>query len=319
MEDSRRRDPQCGSIEAAGDNTVRPAADACLTAAEPLPVSPLVVSRPWRIPGPGLVESAVWTIGVPCVHLAAVLGMVLAIAITGELLPGAINARDLIDPGQKLMLPVLLSGEMLIFVIVAVTAVVLRLGTQPGRKLALNGFCTLHGLILVALMLPVSIVSGELYRVTDADLWQPLTDAFPLLSMLDNANSMNSISDLAGRLPLPGLLLCLAVAPAIGEEIVCRGLIGRGLIARWGLPLGVLGTTLLFAAIHVHPVHVVGVIPLGLCMHVLYVSTRSFWAPVCFHFLNNAWACWMMTEQLQVAEPVAEAGVELTGLILAGG
>jgi membrane protease YdiL (CAAX protease family) len=245
--------------------------------------------------------------------------MVLAIAITGELLPDAINVRDLIDPAQELMLPVLLSGEMLIFVIVAVTAVVLRLGTQPGRKLALNGFCTLHGLILVALMLPVSIVSGELYRVTDVRLWQPLTDAIPLLSMLDNANSMNSIADLAGRLPLPGLLLCLAVAPAIGEEIICRGLIGRGLIARWGLPLGVMGTTLLFAAIHVHPVHVVGVIPLGLCMHVLYVSTRSFWAPVCFHFLNNAWACWMMTEQLQTAEPVAEAAVELTGLILAGG
>ncbi len=64
-----------------------------------------------------------------------------------------------------------------------------------------------------------------------------------------------------------GLIVAFAVAPALGEELVFRGVIGRGLIARWGLPAGVLITSVMFAAIHVHPAHVVGVIPVGIAMH----------------------------------------------------
>jgi len=284
----------------------------------PLQESLPVPHQPRRPPGPGPFEALLWTIGVPVVHLGAVLGMVLLLAVAGELMAVSLDIQDLIAPGQGLLVPVLLGGEMLVFVVVAVIAVVFRLGAQPGRKLALNGFCVPHALILIGLVLPLSVVSGELYRVTDTRFWQPLVEAFPLLSMLDNANAMESISSLAGQMPLVGLLLCLAVAPAIGEEVVCRGLIGRGLIARWGVPGGVACTTLLFAVIHLHPVHVVGVIPLGLCMHVLYVATRSFWAPVCYHFLNNAWACWMMSQPAAV-EPQAAAGVSPTGLVLASG
>ena len=270
-------------------------------------------------PGPGVFEAAVWAFGVPCVHLAAVIGLMLMLTLVSALVTGPINVRVLLESGQDLLLPVLLGGEMLIFVIVAVTAVLFRLGAQPARKLALNGFGLLHGLIMVALLLPISVISGEVYRIVDLKHWQPLTHAFPFLGMLDGANSMNSIADLAGRLPLSALLLCLAVAPAIGEEVVCRGLIGRGLIARWGLPLGILGSTLLFAAIHVHPVHAVAVIPLGLCMHVLYVATRSFWAPVCYHFLNNAWACVMMTEGGQADAAAAAAAVGVASWMLAVG
>ena len=275
-------------------------------------------TRRRRPPGPGLFESLLWTIGVPVVHLAAVLGLVIAIAVAGELLSASLNLENLFAPGEGFMTSVLLGGEMLVFVIVAVTAVTLRLGPQPARKLALNGFCVPHAMIMIGLVLPLSVVSGELYRLTNVHVWQPLVEVFPLLSMLDNANTMESISSLAGQMPLAALLLCLAVAPAIGEEVVCRGLIGRGLIARWGLPGGVACTTLLFAAIHLHPVHAVGVIPLGLCMHVLYVATRSFWAPVCYHFLNNAWGCWMLSEQAP-DEPAVADGVSLTAVILASG
>ncbi|MEZ6066566.1 MAG: hypothetical protein R3B90_12860 [Planctomycetaceae bacterium] len=34
--------------------------------------------------------------------------------------------------------------------------------------------------------------------------------------------------------PYPVLLVAIALGPAIGEELVFRGLIGRGLIHRWG-------------------------------------------------------------------------------------
>ena len=31
-------------------------------------------------------------------------------------------------------------------------------------------------------------------------------------------------------------------------------------------------------------------LPIGIILHIIYLTTRSFWAPVLFHFLNNAWA-----------------------------
>jgi hypothetical protein len=41
---------------------------------------------------------------------------------------------------------------------------------------------------------------------------------------------------------------------------------------------------------HMHPVHALAVIPLGIALHLIYLATRSFWMPVLLHFLNNAWA-----------------------------
>jgi len=76
------------------------------------------------------------------------------------------------------------------------------------------------------------------------------------------------------------------------------------LTARWGIIAGVLLTSVLFAAAHIHPLHALGVIPLGIAMHFVYLVTRSFWAPMLFHFLNNALAVLMLKLQPMAAEEV---------------
>ena len=117
-------------------------------------------------------------------------------------------------------------------------------------------------------------------------LWRPIRE---FIRGLDDHRTMDVLKDLSSA-PLPLLLLIIAVAPALGEELMFRGLIGRGLVARWGVVRGVLLTSLLFGIVHIHPAHALGVIPLGIAMHFVYLTTRSFWAPVLLHFLNNAWA-----------------------------
>jgi hypothetical protein len=91
-----------------------------------------------------------------------------------------------------------------------------------------------------------------------------------------------------GRAPLPLLLLLIAVGPAFAEEFLFRGLIGRGLVARWGLIRGVALTSLLFGIVHVNPSQAIAVIPMGIAMHFVYLTTRSFWAPITLHLLFNA-------------------------------
>ena len=55
-----------------------------------------------------------------------------------------------------------------------------------------------------------------------------------------------------------GLALVLfALGPGIAEELMFRGFLGRGLVARHGLGVGVLLTSLLFGLVHLDPPHVV--------------------------------------------------------------
>jgi membrane protease YdiL (CAAX protease family) len=183
---------------------------------------------------------------------------------------------------------VVVCGELLGFAVCAVGVAILRLNwNRLAERLPMRRLTAGHLAILIALVFPMSVISGAFYQLSDTHLWQPFVQSHPELESFDAQNTMELIPKIAEQLPLPLLLVALALAPAIGEELVFRGVIGRGLTARWGLIGGVLLTSVLFAAIHIHPAHAVGVLPLGICMHLLYLATRNFLAPVLFHLLNN--------------------------------
>jgi len=83
-------------------------------------------------------------------------------------------------------------------------------------------------------------------------------------------------------------VLVIGMGPAVAEELVFRGFIGRGLVGRRGLVPGMVITSILFGLMHIHPVQALGVIPLGFALHFVYFTTRSLWAPMTLHFLNNS-------------------------------
>src|SRR5205085_9678359 len=114
-------------------------------------------------------------------------------------------------------------------------------------------------------------------------------------------------------------VLVMAVLPALGEELIFRGLIGRGLLARWGVVAGVLWTSVLFGLVHLNPAQAIAVIPIGVILHFVYLTTGSFWAPVLLHFLNNAFAAVMLKygEQLPLGRVMdSEAPVPLELLVV---
>jgi tetratricopeptide (TPR) repeat protein len=77
------------------------------------------------------------------------------------------------------------------------------------------------------------------------------------------------------------------VLPGLGEELFFRGFLGRGLVARYGPVRGILATSLLFAVTHVDPVQVSYTFLLGVALHVVYLTSGSFVAPVLLHTLYN--------------------------------
>jgi membrane protease YdiL (CAAX protease family) len=85
-------------------------------------------------------------------------------------------------------------------------------------------------------------------------------------------------------------MLVIAVGAAVSEELFCRGFLGRDLVRRYGVPVGVLFTSLLFALLHANLPQGVYVFFLGCLAHLAYLATRSLWVPILLHFLNNALA-----------------------------
>lgn len=81
------------------------------------------------------------------------------------------------------------------------------------------------------------------------------------------------------------LILFIVVVGPVVEEIVFRGLVLRRWIARRSLWRGVVGSSLVFALLH--PPFWIGAFVIGIFLSLLYLVTRSLYAPIAFHAMYN--------------------------------
>jgi membrane protease YdiL (CAAX protease family) len=241
-----------------------------------------------RPPGPGIWESIAWMIGV---HLVQALAFAAAAVILAAvyLTTTGVNhlENDLASPlGLNALtkavavfladnLFYLLAAAQLGTVIFGLGAVRLRLGRQGWSRLGWQMPAAGHWLLALLLVLPLWLLCSKLQ--------QEMFYLFPTAH-----DEMAQLMQAMAQVSLPALILVIGAGPALGEELVFRGLIGRGLVARWGIVRGIALTSFLFGVMHVNPAQAIGVIPLGVAMHFLYLTTRSFWAPITLHLANNS-------------------------------
>ena len=263
--------------------------------------------------GPGMPEAMAWFLGAWGVH---VLGLALTAGVmVGFFVSVGISWNDLIvleflDSHQL----TLLAGEQFCFVTVALLAAWLRLRGNLGHRLSSRPLPWLHLFLLSCIVIPLSTFCGQIH-LWGMHGWEWLLQSYPQFKAIDSLQAMDVMESLAGSSPLWALLLVIAVAPALGEELIFRGVIGRGLIARRGVVVGILITSFLFAIAHVHPVHALAVFPMGLVLHYVYYTTRSFWAPLFVHFCNNAWAVLLVTQSQTAPQP--ETALSFSALLTA--
>jgi len=102
-------------------------------------------------------------------------------------------------------------------------------------------------------------------------------------------------------------LLGLGVAPGISEELFCRGLVQRGLLASLGAPAAVALATLLFAALHADPVHAAFAGVLGLYLGIVCQLGASVRPAIVCHAANNLCAVLAsaFAPSLQLPAPVS--------------
>jgi membrane protease YdiL (CAAX protease family) len=150
-----------------------------------------------------------------------------------------------------------------------------RVGPDWCRQIGVRTPAGLH-VLLIFLVVPGFLI------VPDAML--ELTRGITGLQPSDTASSLKSVFR---DVPMLVSLLAVSIGPGVVEELWCRGFLGRGLTARYGMKAGVLLTSLLFGLLHVEPALVPTITLMGIYLHFVYLMSRSIWISILLHVLNN--------------------------------
>lgn len=281
--------------------------------------------------GPGLGEAAGWTAGVFGSHLLLSIGLLFIISIVSAVY--LVSAEGIKDPKElerRLAMgsmgnTILVCGEQWLMVGLTIVAVWLRMGKQTTKQLNLDLPHPYHLLIVTCLVLPLGGIADLSYRLASIP-WDFLKNNFEFIARLDQLNMVEQMQSMTAAIPLPLLILAISVSPAISEELVFRGLLVRGLLARWGVLWTMLISSFLFALIHFHPLHVMAVFPIGMALFWIYYTTRNFWLPMWLHLLNNLCSILVMRwqgsleevlENADTMQLVVQSGIALLGTSIA--
>ena len=111
-------------------------------------------------------------------------------------------------------------------------------------------------------------------------------------------------------------LVVIALAPAIGEELLFRGIVQQQVSRWWGRPvLAIWITAILFSLIHFQFAGFLPRMLLGAGLGYLFLWTRSLWAPIAGHFAINA-AQVLAVYFFKVDVESAESKLNFTTLVL---
>jgi len=112
----------------------------------------------------------------------------------------------------------------------------------------------------------------------------------------------SELAGVGGR-TLTFALLTFALVPGIAEELLCRGLVQRGLEARLGAVWAIVLASAFFGALHVDPVHSLFAAVLGLYLGAIAQLAGSVRASITCHIANNSVAILGAAAALGIGPP----------------
>jgi membrane protease YdiL (CAAX protease family) len=195
---------------------------------------------------------------VPSVLLAAALAVQLAIAIWVKAADHAAGFAPVFGYAAMLVLGI---GALFL------------LGRGAGDKIGLRPFTSFQFLLLLFAAAPASILAAQTGNLI-AHLCD--TQSFPAWLRPPRPGEFQQLA-----LAIAGL----CIVPALAQELVFRGVVGRALTAKFGVFIGMLLTCLAFAAAYVFPQWIASAFVLAVVIQIVFVATRSLAAAIVLNAL----------------------------------
>lgn len=152
------------------------------------------------------------------------------------------------------------------------------------RKLRLGGFnFLLFFLFLALLVFSYPLLGLSVYVLEQINLpeWATSMDE-------DSMNNLYALLAMDNFNDLLLNLLIIAVLPAIGEELLFRGIVQNAFMGRLHNPhVAIFIAAFIFSAFHLE---ILGFIPkflIGIILGYSYYVTQSLWVPILLHYMNN--------------------------------
>jgi membrane protease YdiL (CAAX protease family) len=135
---------------------------------------------------------------------------------------------------------------------------------------------------------------GKLGPLLSFILILPLVFAFnivtePLTMWMKTPDFMKELMNQVSQNRISSLLMLVVFAPLL-EELFCRGIILRGLLNHTSPINAIALSAAIFGIIHMNPWQAIPAFLIGLLMGWIYWKTRSLWATIFIHFVNNGFA-----------------------------
>lgn len=205
-----------------------------------------------------------------------------------------INLEELSASGQNIMTesPVgfvkwsLFFSHLFTFILPSLAFGFLQYKDHKWEELPLSKFPTSRQLLLGILFIIVAYPAIS-YSYT-VNSWIPLPES--MMQMEDSiADTMNRVLKMDTFLQFLINLTLIGIIPAIGEELLFRGIIQKYAIKLTNNGhAGVWIASILFSGIHMQFEGFLPRLGLGLVMGYSYLWTKNLWVPIILHFLNNS-------------------------------
>jgi membrane protease YdiL (CAAX protease family) len=141
-------------------------------------------------------------------------------------------------------------------------------------------------MLMVALLMMIASIPLVLFAF-NLNKMLPIPESWHLMEAQTN-EAIKGLLQMQDWTEIVGNLSLIALLPAIGEELVFRGVLQQQLMRRISNPwLALLLSAAIFSFIHFQFEGFLPRLLLGGILGWLYWRTQNFWIPVCAHFFNN--------------------------------
>ena len=108
--------------------------------------------------------------------------------------------------------------------------------------------------------------------------------------LTESVENTQALNEIIYGLPVPVLLLMVALMPAVGEELMFRGFIFGTFRNRYGAAVSICFTAVLFAAYHLSVIRFFALLPLSFALTYAAYKADSIYVSMLMHLINNGFS-----------------------------